>query len=407
MLECSVKIARTLIQTGSQMLQILGTRQSSIRFSIRFAQGAGLIAWTALAVVTIQWIDCSRTPAEEKHQYALGDKSVSVPAADEPILEQLSVKKAVDYLELGAAAWTKGRKCVSCHTNGAYLTTRPAMIGVLGKPSQEIREFFVSEMKKLQKQDASKLLNGIKPTQIAYIAQGLAEWDLHVNKSISVETKDALSLLSKVQSKDGSYGNMNCWPPLESSNYHGATVAAMAMATAPGYLSSLDDQQRASYEKLIKYLKQTAPPHDYGRVLLLWTSTRIDGLLSREEQAELVQMIRKHQRPDGGWSLRTFSAAESWGGGNRAGKLRGEPEFANPPSDGHQTGLALIVLLDAGVAANDPQVQSGIAWLKKNQRESGRWWTRSLNNDRFHFITYSGTAYPLLALAKAGALPKP
>ena len=46
--------------------------------------------------------------------------------------------------------------------------------------------------------------------------------------------------------------------------------------------------------------------------------------------------------------------------------------------------------------------------LKKrssDRRQSGRWWTRSLNTDKWHFITYSGTCYPLLALAKCGALP--
>ena len=179
----------------------------------------------------------------------------------------------------------------------------------------------------------------------------------------------------------------------------------MALATAPGYLESMNEQQTASYEKLVEYLKKTEPPHDYGR-LLLWTSTRIAHLLSPEEQAKLVQMILKHQRSDGGWSLRTFATPESWGSGNRAEKLRSEPEFENPRSDGHQTGLALIVLLEAGVAVDDPRIQRGVEWLKNNQRESGRWWTRSLNNDRFHFITYSGTVYPLLALAKAGALPK-
>ena len=60
----------------------------------------------------------------------------------------------------------------------------------------------------------------------------------------------------------------------------------------------------------------------------------------------------------------------------------------------------------AGVPASDPALEKAVSWLKKNQRESGRWWTRSLNTDRYHFITYSGTCYPLLALARCGALPR-
>jgi len=50
------------------------------------------------------------------------------------------------------------------------------------------------------------------------------------------------------------------------------------------------------------------------------------------------------------------------------------------------------------VPANDPALQKGVAWLKSNQRESGRWFTRSINTDRYHFITHAATAYAVLAL---------
>ena len=116
-------------------------------------------------------------------------------------------------------------------------------------------------------------------------------------------------------------------------------------------------------------------------------------------------MLRKHQQADGGWSLRKFSEPEKWGAGNRATKLRNEADFATPASDGHMTGLAIIALREAGVAASDSALRRGVQWLKSNQRESGRWWTRSLNTDTHHYITYSGTAYPLLALALCQALP--
>jgi squalene-hopene/tetraprenyl-beta-curcumene cyclase len=89
-----------------------------------------------------------------------------------------------------------------------------------------------------------------------------------------------------------------------------------------------------------------------------------------------------------------------------AEKLRAEAEFKDPPSDGHQTGLAILVLREAGVPSTDPRIQRGVKWLKENQRASGRWWTRSLNTDAFHYISYSGTAFPLLALARCGELPK-
>ena len=115
-------------------------------------------------------------------------------------------------------------------------------------------------------------------------------------------------------------------------------------------------------------------------------------------------MIKKHQRKDGGWSIRSFATPEEWGEGNRAEKLREELDFNNPSSDGHMTGLALLVLRAAGVSKEKKFIQRGVEWLKANQRESGRWWTRSLNTEKRHYITYTGTAYPLLALMKCDAL---
>ncbi len=115
--------------------------------------------------------------------------------------------------------------------------------------------------------------------------------------------------------------------------------------------------------------------------------------------AAVIRGFKARFDPDGGWSIRNFAAPEAWGKGNRAEKLRAEPEFATTPSDGHMTGLAVIVLREAGLAKDDPRLAKAVAWLKSNQRESGVWWTRSLNTDKSHFITYSSTAFPLLALA--------
>jgi len=57
------------------------------------------------------------------------------------------------------------------------------------------------------------------------------------------------------------------------------------------------------------------------------------------------------------------------------------------------------------ILAKETHIQRGLAWLTSNQRETGRWWTRSLNTEGPHYITYSGTAFPLLALQMCGALP--
>jgi squalene-hopene/tetraprenyl-beta-curcumene cyclase len=78
------------------------------------------------------------------------------------------------------------------------------------------------------------------------------------------------------------------------------------------------------------------------------------------------------------------------------------PNDPNAESDGYGTGFVTYVLLQAGVKPTDLAVANAVRWLKANQRESGRWYTRSLNNDNAHYITNAGTAFCVLALNKAG-----
>ena len=350
-------------------------------------------------------VDAQQKPAKLQYNH----EDIRIPAAkmDEPLAASFSAAKANAYLESGAIAWAGQRDCVSCHTTGSYLRYRPALTPHLGNPSAKMRDFFVQEQGKLKKMDRKNFEKGVRTAQAVYIAAGLAEWDAHVSGELSPETDEALQFVFGLQQEDGSWQSIDCWPPYESSAYQEATVAAMAAATAPGWLESRNGAAlKSRIAKSSAYLRDTPAPHDYAKLLKLWAATRIPDIAAKAERKKLIRTIWSHQQADGGWSIRSFAAPEQWGGGNRAEKLRAEPDFKNPPSDGHMTGLATLVLRDAGVPADDPRIQKAVHWLKSNQRESGRWWTRSLNTDKFHFITYSGTAYPLLALMKCGELPK-
>ena len=281
--------------------------------------------FSALLILVVASSADAKEPAK---QYEFKDLVVSAATADEAKRDQVSVEKAVDYLEKGTLAWSKSKKCVSCHTNGSYMLIRPELTKRLGKPSAAMRQFFVEEVDRLTKVDKKRLLTSTFPTRVAYVAAGLASWDRHVSKSLSADTEKAIALMLSIQSEDGAWGNLDCWPPLESSRYHGATVAAMGMAMAPGWLQQkATEAQKKKFASLKSYLRTTAPANDYQRLLLLWTSNHVPDLLTSDEREELVAMVLKHQLPDGGWSLRTFSTPEKWGGGNRAKKLRGRTRF--------------------------------------------------------------------------------
>ena len=370
----------------------------------RWQFGLAVIVWVGVVPTS----HSAEQPAQSKKPQQYEFDNIRIPGAtvDEPFRAKFSLRHALDYIDQGAVAWSKEHACVSCHTTGVYLVSRPSLTPKVGAPPTEMRAFFVRQLEAIKATDLSQLRTGSGPTQTAYIAAGLAEWDAHVTKELSPETDEGLQLMFQLQSEVGSYANENCWPPLESSAYHGATVAVMAAATAPGWVDAQQSKSLlAKIEALKNYLRTTPPPHDYGRLLLLWASTRMPGLIDKQRQQDIIKMIWKHQRPDCGWSLRTFAAPEEWGDGSRADKLREESEVENPPSDGHQTGLAVLVLREAGVPANHWRIRRAVRWLLANQRASGRWWTRSLNTEEYHFITFSGTCYPLLALYRCDALP--
>ena len=331
-------------------------------------------------------------------QYESEGISIPPAASDEPFA-QLSIGKAAAYLDQGAVAWSREQQCITCHTNGTYLFIRPALTSTLGPPAEEVRGFFLDQLTTLQQTKPEALKEGVQPAQLIYLAAGLAQWDMHVSHTLSEETKAALRLMLEVQNEDGAWGAVNCWPPFESSAYQEATMAAMALSAAPNWLADVDDDPVTDrIERLRTYLRETDPPHNYARVLKLWTSVGFDGILQEDERTQIISMVLQKQQPGGGWNMRDFALPEEWGDGNRADKLRAEPDVARATSDGHMTGLALIVLQHTDAPGSTESVRRGVGWLKSHQRESGRWWTRSLNTDTRHFITFSGTAYPLLAL---------
>ncbi|MBM4077482.1 MAG: hypothetical protein FJ267_17790, partial [Planctomycetes bacterium] len=129
--------------------------------------------------------------AEPKPQYSFAEITVVPATADEPKRETVSVALAMEYLERGAAAWNGQRKCVTCHTNGIYMTVRPALTSKLGNPSEANRQFFVETLRQLEGTKTEELLKSTKPAQVIYTAAGLAEWDKHVTKQVSSETDRA------------------------------------------------------------------------------------------------------------------------------------------------------------------------------------------------------------------------
>ena len=196
-----------------------------------------------------------------------------------------------------------------------------------------------------------------------------------------------------VQRAAGDWNWLKCgWPPFEHDDYYGAVFAAIGVGAAPdNYAAS--DAAKSGLAKLQAYLTKTPPPDLHHKVYLLWASVDLPGLMTADARKRCTDELLAKQRPDGGWALPSL------------GTYARKDQSANDPtsaSDGYATGLAVFVLRRSGVPATDPAVANGVRWLKANQRDSGRWFTRSLNNDKAHYITNAGTAFAVLALEACG-----
>ena len=84
--------------------------------------------------------------------------------------------------------------------------------------------------------------------------------------------------------------------------------------------------------------------------------------------------------------------------------ISGLPDAANPESDAYMTAFAIVLMRQSGVPVKDERIQRGLAWLKREQRVSGRWWMQSLYRGNYSYITYIATAQALKALALCGEL---
>ncbi len=311
--------------------------------------------------------------------------------AAEPLAKQFSLDRSVRFLDAAALDWQKSRQCFTCHTNFAFLMARPA-ISAAAPAHATIRaaaEKLVSQRWKEQgpRWDAEVVMAG------AILAMN----DSATTGKLHPLTREVLDRTWTVQREDGGFDWLKCgWPPMESDDHFGATMAAIGAGAAPeGYAQTPAAQ--AGLEKLRTYLKANPAPTLHHRAMTLWAATYLDGFMTPEERQATIDSLLKLQHADGGWGL------ASLGDWKRSDGKEQDPQA----SDGYGTGFVIYVLRRAGLAADDARLQRGIAWLKANQRESGRWFTRSLNKDSKHYITHAGTAFALLALASCEPKPAP
>src|SRR5262249_7180544 len=142
------------------------------------------------------------------------------------------------------------------------------------------------------------------------------------------------------------------------SRYYGAALAALAVGATPESYRGAPDVRRG-LELLREYLnREYARQSLSNRTAFLWASTAWPGVMDDGCRSALIAELLAAQRDDGGWSL--ASMARTWSGSTLRGYLRSwvrkDWTLVERQSDGYATAFATLVLEEAGVPNDHPQL---------------------------------------------------
>lgn len=310
-------------------------------------------------------------------------KAVGPHKKTEPIAKAFSMEQATRYLDSASLQWQKDHNCFTCHTNLAYLYARP-LIDAKAPAHQSVRTA-LEELVNVRWEKSKPRWDA----EVVASAAALAFNDAATTGKLQPTTKKALDRMWTVQKKDGGWSWLKCsWPPMENDDHYGATLAAVAVGVAPEEYRKTE-LAKAGLAKMRAYFEKNSPENLHHKAMLVWANSYLGDLLPAEQKKAYVDEILKTQLDDGGWAGGGFG---DWRRGDKTTQDKNT-------SDGYGTGFAVYVLRRSGLATDHPAVAKGTAWLKANQRESGRWWSRSLFRDNQHLLTNAGTAFAVMALA--------
>lgn len=343
-------------------------------------------------------------------QYKSEGIEVSIPTADEPRVTAFNadtIKAAAKYLEDGAITWVREKTCINCHTTGPYMSERTAWTRPFGKPNEEVLDNFISAVPALVKPVKETEKNGHK-SYGAFISVwrslGLAEWDKHLTGKTSEHTDRSLRDMFERQSASGafvSHGEVEI--PHITTDFELSLQAARAITAAPGWLAGLQDEVLlGKVAKFKAWLKQPELKNDFDRILRLQLAHYMPELVPQADRDAALALLSGKQHADGGWSTRDMSALNDWHFEMSefvTNLITNLPDAANPGSDAYMTALAIVLMRQSNVPVTDERIQRGLAWLKKEQRVSGRWWMQSLYRGNYFYITYIATTQAMKALA--------
>jgi hypothetical protein len=327
---------------------------------------------------------------------------------------------AATYLDDRLGAWLAwpnaardhGTTCVSCHTVLPYALARPSLRRHLAErgptTAEEVMHGHVIRRVRLWRDIEpyySDQRNGLpktsqsRGTEAILNAVVLAARDAETG-AMSDDLRTAFSHMWALQMRRAPLAGAWAWlefglEPWEgpAATYFGAALAAIAVGIAPGDYEATPAIQE-QLDLLREYLRKGADTEAlYNRLMILWASTELSGVLEESQRRAIVEAAIAVQGEDGGWSL---TAIAPW--------QRIDGTTLGEASDGYATALAVLALQNA--SGPTAAVAKGRAWLVAQQdSETGAVPAVSINRERApateqgRFMTDAATALAAIALA--------
>jgi squalene-hopene/tetraprenyl-beta-curcumene cyclase len=306
---------------------------------------------------------------------------------EEPRMRHFDERKAAQFLDHYALEWTEHNHCGTCHTNVVALIVRPMIPRVRNRQvTLEIRTRLLNYADESRAKPRESTVALMIPA-----AAAVAINEVSSGEALDPRVEELLDYIWAHQSEDGSWNypaRAFLLPFLERDRTYIAMLAALTASYIPDYFERRPMSQE-HLEKLKRFLRERPSQSLHHQAVLLWISSRLSGLLGSEQQTKIASELLERQNSDGGWTL---AALGTWP------RHDGAANDPLGPSDGYATGLATLALCKTDGKAREP-IRRSLAWLRTNQRESGRWYTRSLYSDGFkNYLSNMGTAYAVMAI---------
>jgi hypothetical protein len=325
----------------------------------------------------------------------------SIGAADERSADMAAIRAAVQrslpLLQEGASGFRERSegKCISCHHQGLVLQTvalaRERGIAVDESLARDEVDRVHGFYARRQGRYLAALNNSVAAKQAdpfgnftvhaGYWLWGLSAERVPPDESLSTTVR----LLASKQWDDGRWSFTDtARAPMQASDCMTTALAALALRNY-GSMEDKDEFSRrldSAKDWLLNTAPRTTDDMAFRLLGLYWLHARL------EHRQQGAQHLMAEQRADGGWA-----------------------QQANMPTDAYATGLALVVLAEAGsLPVDGSSYRHGVAYLVQRQQPDGSWFvqTRAIPTNPYfesgsphgksQFISYAATCWATQAL---------